>query len=351
VKTLPLQELAARIGGRVDGSGEVPIRGVAGIREARAGEISFIAQSRYLGYLPGSAASAVICGPEVDCDRPCIRVEDPYLAFLRAIEVFSEPVQEHFDEGIHPAAHIHPEAVLGEGVRVGAGAVVSRGCRVGAHTIIGPGVVLMPHVRVGERCLLYPNATVRESCELGDRVILHAGAVVGSDGFGYAKQGGSYHKIPQIGRVVVEDDVEIGANACVDRATTGCTVIGAGTKLDNLVQVAHNVVIGRHSVISAQTGISGSTRVGEEVMLAGQVGVVGHIEIGDRVKVGAQSGVSKSIPDDSDWFGSPARDVREAKRLQVHVNRLPRYAEEIAALKRRLEALERTQGAAPTTNP
>jgi UDP-3-O-[3-hydroxymyristoyl] glucosamine N-acyltransferase len=203
---------------------------------------------------------------------------------------------------------------------------------------------------VGRDCVLYPNAVVREGCQIGDRVILHSGVVIGSDGFGFVRQEGRYHKIPQIGRVVVQDDVEIGANTCIDRATTGETVIGSGTKLDNLVQVAHNVVIGNHTVISAQTGISGSTEVGNDVVLAGQVGVVGHIRVGDGAKVGAQSGVAKDAPDNTEWFGSPATELRVTKRLLAHYNRLPRYAKEIAELRRRLESLERSQVAPPSAN-
>ncbi len=350
MESIELRELAERIGGRLEGSGNPLICGVAGIREAQAGEITFLAHARYLNYLEDTAASALICRPDLKTDLPAIRMDDPHLGFLRSIELFCEPKQNYFAEGIDGSARVHETATLSKGVRVGPGAIIGEGCVVGEHTIVGPGVVIMPKVKIGKLCLLYPNVVVREECQIGDRVILHAGAIIGSDGFGYAKQAGSYHKVPQIGQVIIEDDVEIGANSCVDRATVGRTVIGTGTKIDNLVQIAHNVTIGRHTVISAQTGISGSTNVGNDVMMAGQVGVVGHISIGDDARIGAQSGISKDIPQGEQWFGYPARNSREARRLLVHYNRLERYAEEINDLKRRIQELEKSKSAASTTN-
>jgi UDP-3-O-[3-hydroxymyristoyl] glucosamine N-acyltransferase len=345
-----LKALAEQVGGELDGPGDLLITGVAGIREARAGELTFVASPRYLPYLDETLASAVILADGVRTKLPCLRVADPYLAFLRAIQAFSKPVAERFAVGIHPSAIVDSTAELGEGVRVGACAVVGRGCRIGPHTIIGPSAVLMDGVSVGQRCLIYPHVTIREECELGDRVILQPGCVIGSDGFGYAKDKGAYHKIPQIGKVVIEDDVEIGANACIDRATTGRTVVGAGSKIDNLVQIAHNVTIGRGTILSAQVGIAGSTKVGDQVVMAGQVGAVGHINIGDGARIGAQSGISKDVPAGAEFFGYPAREHREFKRLHVHINRLPRYAEQLERLRRRVEELEKTQGAQATTN-
>jgi UDP-3-O-[3-hydroxymyristoyl] glucosamine N-acyltransferase len=348
--SIGLRELAERIGGRLEGGGNPLIRGVAGIREAQTGEITFLAHARYLNYLEDTRASALICKPDLKSTLPTIRMDDPHLGFLRAIELFCEPKQDYFAEGVDSSAQVHPSARLGEGVRVGPGAIIGENCEIGEHSIVGPGAVVMPKVKIGERCLLYPNVVVREECQIGDRVILHAGAIIGSDGFGFAKQAGAYHKVPQIGRVIIEDDVEIGANSCVDRATVGRTVIGTGTKIDNLVQIAHNVTIGQHTVISAQTGISGSTNVGDDVMMAGQVGVVGHISIGNDARIGAQSGISKDIPAGEQWFGYPARNSREARRLLVHYNRLERYAEEISDLRRRIQELEKSKSAASTTN-
>ena len=350
MKVLSLQDLASYVEGRLEAEDSSLISGVAGIREARAGEVTFLADNRYAVYLGTTNASAVICRDGVETSLPAIRVEDPHLAFLRAIEFFTQAPQTYFPEGISGDAHIDSSAVLGEGVRVDVGSVIGRNCVVKAHSVIGAGVVLMAGVTVGEHCLLYPNTVVRENCVIGDRVVIHAGAVIGSDGFGFAKQDGHYRKIPQIGNVIIESDVEIGANTCIDRATTGRTVISHGTKLDNLVQVGHNVIIGEHTVISAQTGISGSTEIGNDVMMAGQVGIVGHIKISDGAQIGAQSGISKNVPAGEMWFGYPARSSREAKRLLVHYGRLEHYAAELIDLKRRLEALEKTQGATPTTD-
>jgi UDP-3-O-[3-hydroxymyristoyl] glucosamine N-acyltransferase len=349
--SVALKSLAERVGGRLAGPEDLPISGVAGVREARPGDLTFVANPRYMPFLAQTLASAVIVAEGIETTLPCIRAADPYLAFLRAIEVFSRPVTDQFAAGIHPAAVVDPSARLAEGVRVGPHVVIGAGSTVGAHTILGAHTVLLGGVKIGTRCLIYPHVTIREECELGDRVIVHPGAVIGSDGFGYAKQAGTYHKIPQIGRVILEDDVEIGANACVDRATTGRTVIGAGTKIDNLVQIAHNVTIGKHCVISAQVGIAGSTRLGDGVMLAGQVGIIGHIEVGDNARIGAQSGVSKDVPAGGESFGSPARDLREFKRLNAHFGRLARYADEISELRKRVGELEKAQRAASTTNP
>jgi len=352
VKAWKLVDLAEKVGGRLKGEGgELLIRGVAGIGEAEPGDLTFLADPRYQSYLASTRASALICRADLDTSLPAIVVEDPQLAFLKAIEIFSLPPQEYLTKGISEASHIDPTAELAEGVSVGPGAVIGRDCVIGEHSVIGATTVLMPGVKVGRRCLIYPGVVIRELCELGDRVIVHAGAVIGSDGFGFAKKEGHYHKIPQIGRVIIGSDVEIGSNTCIDRATTGRTVIAHGTKLDNLVQIGHNVRIGEHTVISAQTGISGSTEIGDDVMMAGQVGVVGHIRIGDGAQIGAQSGISKNVPAGEAWFGYPARNSREAKRLIVHYGRLDRYAEEIAEMKRRLAELEKTQGATPTKNP
>jgi UDP-3-O-[3-hydroxymyristoyl] glucosamine N-acyltransferase len=342
---IDLKALAASVAGRLDGPGDVMVTGVASVQDAQPGDVTFIAHKRYLSDLARTRASAVILGENVKTSLPAIRVVNPYLAFLKAIEAFARPVAEVFPEGIHPTACIDPSARIEEGVRVGPHVCIDRDCHVGAHTILGAGTVLMRDVRVGSRCLVYPQVTVREDCYIGDRVILHAGVVIGSDGFGFAKGEGIYHKIPQIGHVIIEDDVEIGANSCVDRATTGRTVISAGTKLDNLVQIAHNVSVGRHCVISAQAGVSGSTTVGDDVAIAGQVGVVGHIDIGDRVQIAGKSGVHNSIPAGRQVSGIPARDHRDWRRVIVHIGRLERYAAEIADLKQRLEELEKASRA------
>jgi UDP-3-O-[3-hydroxymyristoyl] glucosamine N-acyltransferase len=223
--------------------------------------------------------------------------------------------------------------------------VVSKGCVVGRDTILGAGSVLMPEAKVGERCLLYPQVVVREDCEIGDRVILHPGVVVGSDGFGFAFDHGRYHKVPQVGSVVIGDDVEIGANACIDRATTGTTTIGTGSKIDNLVQIGHNVELGENVIVVAQVGISGSTRVRRGATLAGQAGIVGHIEIGEYAVVGSQAGVTKSVPAHTQVSGYPAQPHATARRIHALTMRLPLLVDRLARLEQRLAALEEERSA------
>lgn len=345
-----LEELCERVGGRLDGPPDTEVTGVGGIQEALPGQITFLARDRYRTHLESTRAAAVLLPDDVPCPLPAIRVDDPYLAFLFVLRGFARPATDFFAPGVDARAVIHPEAELGADVRIGPGAVVDRGCRVGDRTILGAGTVLMPESQVGADSLLYPNVTVREDCAVGDRCILHPGVVVGSDGFGFTPFEGALQKIPQIGRVVLEDDVEIGANTCIDRATTGVTRIRRGTKLDNLVQIAHNVVVGEHTVISSQTGISGSATVGSGVTLAGQVGVAGHLEIGDRVTVGGQSGITGDVPPGETVSGTPARDHREWRRLSVHLGRLPRYADELTDLRRRVAALEGNKDASTPEN-
>lgn len=337
---IDLKTLAEKVGGRLDGPADLTIRGLAGIRDAQAGECTYLAHPRYLADIATTQASAVICADAVECSLPAIRTPDPALAFGRALHVFAPSRSDLFPPGIDPRAAVSPGAVLGEGVHVGPFAVVGPECRIGAGSVIGAHCVLLHGVEVGAGVLLYPHVTVRENCHLGDRVIVHCGAVIGSDGFGYAREGATVHKIPQIGQVILEEDVEIGANVCIDRATTGVTRIGASTKIDNLVQIAHNVRIGQRSAVSAQCGIAGSTSVGDDVVLAGQVGLADHLQIGDRVRIGAKSGVSNHLGDDETVSGIPARDHKEWRRQLVHASRLARYAEEIAALRQRVHDLE-----------
>ena len=337
---IDLKTLAERVGGRLDGPADLMIQGLAGIRDAQAGECTFVSHPRYLADMAATRASAVICGESVECALPAIRATDPAIAFGRALHVFAPHRSELFPAGVDPRAAISPDAILGENVHVGPFALIGPGCRVGASSVIAAHCVLLHSVELGSEVLLYPHVIVRENCRLGDRVIVHSGAVIGSDGFGYARDADSVHKIPQIGQVLLESDVEIGANVCIDRATTGVTRIGAFTKIDNLVQIAHNVRIGQRTAISAQCGIAGSTTVGDDVILGGQVGLADHVQIGDRVRIGAKSGVSHHLGDDETVSGIPARDHREWRRQLVHASRLGRYAEEIATLRQRVQELE-----------
>ncbi|HEU4364139.1 MAG TPA: UDP-3-O-(3-hydroxymyristoyl)glucosamine N-acyltransferase [Candidatus Krumholzibacteria bacterium] len=336
-----LCELADIVGGEVVGDGDVEIRGVAGIREAGPGEITFVANPRYAEFLAATRASAVIGGSDLSPVKPLIRIGNPYYAYLQVLSLFAADRAVRYARGVHERALVHPDAVLGADVAVGPFCQISAGARIGDRTTILAGTFVGEGCVIGSDCLIYPNVTIREGAEIGCRVILQPGVVLGSDGFGYAKNGSSHHKVPQIGRVVIEDDVEIGANSCVDRATTGETRIRRGTKIDNLVQIAHNVVIGEDSMLAAQVGISGSTEVGRNVVMGGQAGLAGHIEIGDRATIGAQAGVTKGVAADKVVSGYPARDHELAKRLYAHTAMLPALFERVRILEQRLRELEK----------
>ncbi len=339
---MQLREIARALHADVEGDENVEIRSVAKIEEAAEADITFLANPKYGKFLASTRAAAVIVGRDVqftgaDRARPgpaLVKVDDPYTSFLKTLVMFN-PVRDAVPPGIHPSAVIDPSASLENGVRVGAHAVIGARCTVGAGTSIAAGTVLGEDVTVGEGTLLYPNVTVREGCRIGSRVIIHSGTVVGSDGFGFApKPDGTFEKIPQVGIVVVEDDVEIGANCTLDRATMGETVVKKGAKLDNLIQVAHNVVIGENTVIAAQTGISGSTKIGKNVMIAGQVGITGHLEIADRTKLGAQSGIHRSITEPGgSYFGYPASPQRDALRIAAAMSQLPDLLATVRELK------------------
>ncbi len=335
-----LAELAEKVGGDVHGDGDLTIRGVAGIKEATAGQITFLDNPRYEEWLAQTSASAVILYRDHPFNgRTGIGVDRPREAFRMVMNLF-HPQRSPVPVGVHPSALVAPDVRLGEGVAVGPFVVIGEKAVVGDRTVLMPGVVVGPDVSIGSDCLIYPNVVIREESRLGDEVIVHAGAVLGADGFGFVSGANGHAKVPQLGRVVIEDNVEIGANTCIDRATTGITLIRAGSRLDNLVQVAHNVTIGRDSILCAQVGIAGSTNVGDQVTLAGQVGIVGHIQIGDRAMVGAQGGVTKSVPADTQVSGYPATPHHLAKRMYAALRRLPDLIREVKRLSRRVEDLE-----------
>jgi UDP-3-O-[3-hydroxymyristoyl] glucosamine N-acyltransferase len=338
-----LEAVARAIDGTVVGDGSVEITGVAGIREAREGELTFLANPRYEPYLELTQASAVIVSENHrNIGKPLIENPNPYLAFLKAVRLFAGE-KERPRPGVHPTAVVSPGASVPADACVGPHVVLEAGARLGARAVVHAGCYIGGNAVLGDEVLLYPRVTVREECVLGDRVIVHSGTVIGSDGFGFVRDGDVYRKLPQVGNVEIGDDVEIGANVTIDRATTGTTRVGAGSKIDNLVQIAHNVQIGRNCIIVAQVGISGSTVLGDHVVLAGQVGIVGHIEIGDGASVGAQSGVSKSVKAGERMFGHPARPLREAKRIEASIRNLPELIQTVRALKRRVEELEGLQ--------
>jgi UDP-3-O-[3-hydroxymyristoyl] glucosamine N-acyltransferase len=345
---MKIEEIARLLGAEVVGDAAAEIRRVAKIEEAGEGDITFLANLKYSRFLSQTRASAVIVGRNVQLEeaatggnRPVlVRVDDPYFSFLKVLVVFHPPA-DPLPPGIHSSAIVLDGAVLAPDVRVGAGVVIGRGVRVEKGSILGHGTVLCDGVVVGENTLLHAGVIVREGCRIGSRVIIQSGAVIGSDGFGFApKPDGTYEKIPQMGTVVIEDDVEIGANTTVDRATLGETRIKRGTKLDNLIQIAHNVVIGENTVMAAQAGVSGSTKIGKNCMVGGQVGFAGHIEVADGAKIGARAGVHHSITKPGGYFGTPAMPQREGMRVMASLGHIPDALAELRELKAKVARLE-----------
>ena len=336
-----VHELAALVGGQFasEADAEKKILGAAAIADAGEGQITFFGNAKYLPQLKTSRATAALV-PLDFCETisaVAIRVENPSFAFARLLEKFA-PAPIRFEPGVHPTAVVGRDVVLGENVSIQPFVVIEDGVRIGANTIVGAHGYLGHGAQIGDGCQLAPRVTVGARCLVGHRVILHSGVVLGSDGFGFEFLAGRHVKIPQTGIVQVEDDVEIGANTTIDRARFGRTWIQEGTKIDNLVQIAHNVVIGKHCIIVSQVGISGSTRLGNYVTLAGQVGVVGHIEIGDQAIVAAQSGLSKSIGAKEVVFGSPAKPMRESKEQLAHIGRLPKLYARVKKLEQLLDS-------------
>ena len=334
--TFTLEQLAKTSGGQLVGDPSLRITGAASLAEATPGEISFFANPKYIGLLRKTRASAVFVPLHFadTLDVAQIRVSNPTKAFEQIVLKFA-PKPITFAPGIHPTAVVDPSAQLGERVSIQPHAVIEAGVTIGDDTIIGAGSYVGHETIIGSSCLIYPRVTIRERSRIGSRVIIHSGAAIGADGFGFEMVDGRQQKIQQLGIVQIDDDVEIGANTTIDRARFGRTWIQQGVKIDNLVQIAHNVVIGKDSVIVAQTGISGSTRVGQRVMMGGQVGIVGHLEIGDGTAIGAQSGISKSTQGGA-WFGSPAVPLAEAKQQIAWVHRLGKLFARVKEIEKKL---------------
>jgi len=335
-----LKEIATLVQGELSGDGSVKIRGIAGIEEAQPGELTFLINPKYRIYLDRTKASAVIVGKKMEKLKiPMIRHDNPYYAFCKALELFI--IKKNYPEEIHQSAIWGEDVKIGKGVHIGPFVIIGDRVKIEDKVVILAGSFVGEDSVLGEESFIYPRVTIREGCLIGRRAILHSGVVIGSDGFGYVKEGGAYHKIPQIGNVVLEEDVEIGANTTIDRATLGETRIGKGAKIDNLVQIAHNVTIGENSILAGQVGISGSTRIGKNVTVAGQAGMAGHIKIGDNVIIGAQAGITKSIPSDTVVSGYPAREHNKAKRIEACITLLPFYVKKIRELERKIKDLEK----------
>jgi UDP-3-O-[3-hydroxymyristoyl] glucosamine N-acyltransferase len=338
---LTVGDIAEKLGATVEGDALTPVSGVAGIADAGTGDITFCAHPRLAELIPKSPASVIIVdgtytGPSL---AALVRVDDPYAGFLKVLKLFRADTPER-PPGVHPTAIVDPSARLGSDVSVGALCVVEDEVVLENGVTLSPGVFVGARGRIAEGCYLYPNVTIREGVDIGKRVIIHAGTVIGSDGFGYLSRSDCHEKVPQVGTVIVEDDVEIGANVAIDRGTLGATRIGRGVKIDNLVHIAHNVTVGEDTLLVAQVGISGSTQIGRKATLAGQAGVVGHIRIGDGAQIGAQAGVTKSIPDHTRVSGYPAMEHDRARRLNAYYRKLPGLFEQIKVLEDRVRELE-----------
>ncbi len=335
-QSIKLYEIATLVGGEMVGDRNLQITGVAGIKDAEKGDITFLSNAKYLPFLFSTKASAVVVDLDIDTkDLPAIRVSNPSSAFTKIVTYFT-PAQPPAIMGVHPTAVIAEDVYLGERVSVGAQCVIEKNSKIGGGTVVGAQSYIGHDAHLGKNCFIHPHVTIREGVHIGDGVIIHSGSVIGSDGFGYEAANGKHIKIPQLGSVVIEDDVEIGANVCVDRGRFKNTHIGKGTKIDNLVQIAHNVVIGENCLVVSQAGISGSTVLGNRVIIAGQVGLVGHIEVGDDVIVAARSGVTKSVPANSVLLGEPAKPMQEQKKIFALISRLPDLFKDLADIKKKL---------------
>jgi UDP-3-O-[3-hydroxymyristoyl] glucosamine N-acyltransferase len=340
---ITLKEAADFVGGAVIGNPLQTFSNIAKIEEAKEGDLTFLYLSSYEKYLSTTKASAVLIAPGFNKSRTdlnYIEVKNPNAALQKLIIAFFNKPQKL--SGIDKSASIDNSAVIGKNVTLGKNVVISSGCSIGDNTIIHHNSVILENVKIGSCCLIYTNVSIREDCIIGNNVIIHSNTVIGSDGFGYIpNEKGEFIKVPQIGNVILEDDVELGSNVSIDRAALGSTIICRGVKIDNLVQIAHNVEIGENTVISGQSGIAGSTKIGKNCMFGGQSGITGHIEIGDKVMIGAQSGVTKSLKKPGSYLGFPAKEVNTAMRLEAHIRNLPSYSEKIKNLEEKIASLEK----------
>jgi len=335
-----LKEVASIIDGEIVGDENIVVTGICGIKEAKEGDLTFIANSRYLPLMGHTKASAIITSRDVKvAQKTIIRTENPSLAFAKMVSLLA-PNEVRRPKGIHPTAIIGDKVKIGKNVAIDPYVVLEDNVEIKDNTILYAGVYIGHHTKIGKDCIIYPYVIIRERVAIGDRVVIHGGTVIGSDGFGFSTVQGVHHRIPQIGTVIIEDDVEIGANVTIDRARFDKTIIRKGTKIDNLVQIAHNVSIGENSIIVAQSGISGSANIGKNVTIAGQSGVIGHVTIGDNVVVAAQSGVTKSIPSNTCVSGYPAKPHVLAKKIHAFTQNLPGLFKKVKQLEEEIKKLK-----------
>ncbi len=339
--SITLGVLSRRLNCRFEGEAETELYGVSSPEMAEQGDLVFAADRKHLSLLDNSKATAAIIPKEEKYDKiPVIYADNPYLTFIQAVEFFYTPYL--LDPGIHPQALVSSTAKIGKNAAVGAFTYIGDEVEIGSGTVIFPFVCLYPRVKIGRKTVIQSHVSIREETRIGHRVIIHNGAVIGSDGFGYIERKGNIRlKIPQKGIVVIEDDVEIGANTTIDRATLGETVIKRGTKIDNLVQIAHNVEIGEHSILAAQTGIAGSSKIGKHAVMGGQVGICDHVTIGDNVTIAAKSGIPKDISSGSFVGGIPPFDMKEVRKIWVSLPHLFNLVKDMKKLKKRVEELEK----------
>jgi len=336
---MKLKEILELIGGTLFGDGETEISGISSLKDAKEGDITFLFRKSYVNLAKETKASALVVGEDIEIkelgERNILITPDPFKAYVKVAYLFAK--EEEKEAFVSPLAYVSDGVTMGEGVRIHPFVYIGRGSRIGRFTTIHPFVYLGKDVSIGENSIIYPNCTIYDGVTIGNRVIIHSGSVIGSDGFGYFWDGKRHVKIPQLGTVEIGDDVEIGANVTIDRASLGKTLVKKGTKIDNLVQIGHNVTVGEDSIIVAQVGIGGSSEVGNRVIIAGQVGIRDHVRIGDDVKIGGQSGVTKDVPDGSEVTGTPHMAHREWSRLQAYLKRLPELFSKVKKMEEKIK--------------
>lgn len=335
-----LQELAEYVGGSVVGDPSVKIRGILGIDEAQEGYITFISNDKYIQKIHQTNASAIIVSPRLkETKKNLLVCSNPYLAFAKIVELMVYKKQT-YRNGIDHSARIAKTSIIGKDISIHTYVYIGENTHIGDRVILHPGVYIGDNCTIGDDTIIYPNAVIYHDTIIGKRVTIHSNTVIGSSGFGYAPDGESYYKIPQVGIAIIEDDVDIGANTTINRATLGDTIIRKGTKIDSQVVISHNVEVGENSLIVSQVGIAGTTKIGKHVTLAGGVGIIGHVKIGNNVTVGGRSGVVSDIPDNETYLGAPALPIQRMRRCYIIIERLPEIKEHIKTLEKRIKKLE-----------